>query len=251
MPSAVGPRAVWSVLVPGPNTAAESDAWTIRPTGVAFHFCPIPMPTDPSTFSAVSMDDGVAKYLRGDGVQIAAGVATSANPDHLIMWCTSNTFLGGTASSTAFKNQFREMVGGRSVTMGSEAAVEALKALETRRAAIITPYPKDLEPHIEQFFGESGIDVVQIRSLDIDSIDNIVNLSTSHMIEELRALSELDTDVILQLGAALPMLRLAAEAERWLNKPVVSLTAAIMWSALRSNGFSDQFDGFGRLLEHY
>jgi maleate isomerase len=47
------------------------------------------------------------------------------------------------------------------------------------------------------------------------------------------------------------MLGLAAEAEHWLNKPVVSLSAAIMWSALRSNGFGDQFDGFGRLLKHY
>jgi len=251
MPNAVGPRAVWSVLVPGPNTAAESDAWTIRPTGVAFHFCPIPVPREIKTFLDVSVDEGVTKYLRGDPVQVAADVAASANPDHVIMWCTSNTFWGGTASSTAFKNEFRQMVGGRSVTMGSEAAVEALKTLDARRVAIITPYPLDLEPHIEQFFGESGIDVVQIRSLECVSADDIVNMPKSRVIEELRALSELDTDAILQVGAAMSMLGLAAEAEHWLNKPVVSLSAAIMWSALRSNGLSDQFDGFGRLLKHY
>jgi maleate isomerase len=178
-------------------------------------------------------------------------VAASANPDHVIMWCTSNTFWGGIASSTAFKNEFRQMVGGRSVTMGAEAAVEALKTLDARRAAIISPYPLDLEPHIEQFFGESGIDVVQIRSLECASADDIVNMPKSRLIEELRALSELDTDAILQVGAAMSMLGLAAEAEHWLNKPVVSLSAAIMWSALRSNGFGDQFDGFGRLLKHY
>jgi maleate isomerase len=146
-------------------------------------------------------------------------VAASANPDHVIMWCSSNTFWGGTASSTAFKNEFREMVNGRSVTMGAEAAAEALKALETRRAAIITPYPKDLEPHIEQFFGESGIDVVKIRSLERASADEIVNVPKSQLIEELRALSELDADVILQLGAAMSMLRLAAEAEDGSTSP--------------------------------
>jgi maleate isomerase len=250
MPNAIGPRAVWSVLVPGPNTSAEWDAWTIRPSGIAFHFCPIPIPKV-RTFNDVPIEEGITKYLRGDSVQIAAEVAASANPDHVIMWCSSNTFWGGTASSTAFKNEFREMVNGRSVTMGSEAAAEALKTLETRRAAILTPYPKDLEPHIEQFFGESGIDVVRIRSLECASADDIVNVPRSQIIEELRALSELDADVILQLGAAMSMLRLAAEAEHWLNKPVVSLSAAIMWSALRSNGFRDQFDGFGRLLQNH
>jgi maleate isomerase len=203
------------------------------------------------SFNDVPVDEGVTKYLRGEFVQIAADVAASANPDHVIMWCSSNTFWGGTASSTAFKNEFRQMVNGRSVTMGAEAAAEALKALESRRVAIITPYPRDLEPHIEQFFGESGFDIVKIRSLERASADEIVNVPETRLIEELRALSELDVDVILQLGAAMSMLSLAAEAERWLDKPVVSLSAAIMWSALRSNGFSDQFDGFGSLLKHY
>jgi maleate isomerase len=251
MPNAVGPRALWSVLVPGPNTSAEADAWTVRPAGVAFHFCPIPIPREVKTFLDVSVDEGITKYLRGDPVQIAADVAASANPDHVIMWCTSNTFWGGTESSAAFKDEFRQMVGGRSVTMGSEAAVEALKALDARRAAIISPYPLDLEPHIERYFGESGIDVVKIRSLECAAADDIVNVPKRQIIEELRLLSQLDADVIVQLGAAMSMLRLAAEAEHWLDKPVVSLSAAVMWSALRSNGFHDQFDGFGSLLRNH
>jgi len=42
--------------------------------------------------------------------------------------------------------------------------------------------------------------------------------------------------------------RLADEAERWLRKPVLAINATTLWHALRTNGFTDAFDGFGVAL---
>lgn len=249
MPNATGKRAVWSVLVPCPNTSAEVDAWTVRPADIAFHFCPMPFDTDSAL--DLPIEERVAKYLRGEPVELAAISAVAANPDHVIMWCTSNTFLGGPESSKAFKEEFRRLVGGRSVTMGSEAAAEALTALEAKRIAILTPYPRELEPDIREYFGSSGIDIVAIRSLGHNSADDIVNIPQAHLVQELQSLAQTDVDTILQLGAAMPMLRLGAEAEHWLQKNVVSLSTAVIWSALRSNGFADQFSEFGALLRDH
>ena len=60
-----------------------------------------------------------------------------------------------------------------------------------------------------------------------------------------------DVDAIVQVGTNLAMARLAAEAERWLGKPVVAINTATYWHALRANGIKDQAPGFGRLLAEF
>ena len=47
------------------------------------------------------------------------------------------------------------------------------------------------------------------------------------------------------------MVRLAAEAERWLHKPVIAINAATWWMALRENGIEDKPLRLGRLFEEF
>ena len=69
--------------------------------------------------------------------------------------------------------------------------------------------------------------------------------------EVLRALDGPDVDAIIQVGTNLSMMRLAAEAEDWLGKPVIAINTATYWHALRANGLSDRIQGFGRLLAEF
>jgi maleate isomerase len=62
------------------------------------------------------------------------------------------------------------------------------------------------------------------------------------------AVNRADVDAIVQVGTNLSMLRLADEAERWLDKPVIAINAATFWYALRENGLTDRMPGCGRLL---
>ena len=71
------------------------------------------------------------------------------------------------------------------------------------------------------------------------------------MIEVLQELDGPDVDAIVQIGTNMSMMRLAAFAEKWLNKPVISINAATYWHALRANGIGDKVQGFGRLLEEF
>jgi len=64
----------------------------------------------------------------------------------------------------------------------------------------------------------------------------------------LRELDGPDVDAIIQVGTNLSMVRLAAEAEGWLGKPVIAINTATYWHALRANGINDRIEGFGRLL---
>jgi maleate isomerase len=60
-----------------------------------------------------------------------------------------------------------------------------------------------------------------------------------------------DTDAIIQVGTNLSMVKLAAEAELWLGKPVIAINTATYWHALRANGITDKIYGLGRLFEEF
>ena len=47
------------------------------------------------------------------------------------------------------------------------------------------------------------------------------------------------------------MAHVAAEAERWLDKPVIAVMTATYWYALRQNGIEDRKPGFGRLMTEH
>jgi maleate isomerase len=55
----------------------------------------------------------------------------------------------------------------------------------------------------------------------------------------------------VQVGTNLACAAVAAEAERWLGKPVIAINAATYWYALRQNGIDDRQLGFGSLLAEH
>jgi maleate isomerase len=73
-------------------------------------------------------------------------------------------------------------------------------------------------------------------------------LTARDMIQAMKSIDGPDVEAIVQFGANLPMARIADEAERWLDKPVIAINAATFWYALRENGLTDRMPGFGRLL---
>jgi maleate isomerase len=77
---------------------------------------------------------------------------------------------------------------------------------------------------------------------------SIAHVDEATLRRAILAVNRPDVDAIVQVGTNLSMLRLADEAERWLEKPVIAINAATFWYALRDNGFPDRMPGFGRLL---
>jgi len=71
------------------------------------------------------------------------------------------------------------------------------------------------------------------------------------MMDGLRELNESDAEVLVQVGTNLGMARMAAEAEKWLNKPVIAINTATYWYAMRDNKMDDVIEGFGSLMTDY
>ena len=68
------------------------------------------------------------------------------------------------------------------------------------------------------------------------------------MMDGLRELNESSAEVLVQVGTNLGMARMAAEAEKWLNKPVIAINTATYWFAMRDNKIDDVIEGFGSLM---
>jgi maleate isomerase len=98
---------------------------------------------------------------------------------------------------------------------------------------------------------DHGIEILRLTSLAVQEGHEIVNVPTATLVDELKKLVSSEVQALVQIGAGMSMLRLGAEAETWLGKPVVTINAATLWHAMRTSGFKDQFRGFGSLLSEH
>jgi hypothetical protein len=64
----------------------------------------------------------------------------------------------------------------------------------------------------------------------------------------LRDLIEAGSEAIMQVGTDLVITRLADEAERWLEKPILAVNSAMLWHALRAHDIQDRIIGRGSIL---
>ena len=79
----------------------------------------------------------------------------------------------------------------------------------------------------------------------------IAQTTEKEMLDALLELNEYDVEALVQVGTNLGMARLAAEAEKWLKKPVIAINTATYWYAMRDNGMDDVIEGFGTLMTDF
>ncbi len=247
MTNAVGPRAVFGVIVPSTNTVVEHDYWSARVPGVAYRagsmYIPKPVMTNDKDFEALL-------------VQIRAGIDTAvrdvltAEPDRMVMGMSAETFWGGVAGNAAFEQRLRDQTG-LPVTTGASACRAALRELGCRRIAVFSPYQPIADREVGTFFREAGFDVAAITGLRCPTAMDIARVPDARLREVVAELDGPDVDAIVQVGTNLSFVALADQLEQELDKPVLAINSATLWSALRDHGLSDQAPGAGRLLREH
>src|SRR5690606_41308764 len=153
-------------------------------------------------------------------------------PDHIGLGISALSVWGGSQASVgALKDRMRRRAGsGIDVTVPADAVVAALRAYGIeRRVAVVEPYWPVIERHLGGFLGEHGYEVVRFNHMRGGQPTRYSVLTAQDLIAALRAVDGDDIEAIVQFGANLPMARMADEAERWLNKPVISVNVATYW----------------------
>jgi maleate isomerase len=235
-------------LGPSTNTIVQPDFAALGVAGVTSHYSRIFTPNS----KAISNETFLAGTTKiSEGVIDAVRSVMTCEPDYLVMGMSAVTFYGGVAGADKFQRKI-EKEAGVGISIGAHSCTAAFKAYGgIKRIAFLSPYYPVANAEVKRYFEESGFTVVRDVCLQCPSWTAIAEVPESRLRQVLAELDGPDVDAILQVGTNLSMIRLAADAERWLGKPVIAINTATWWHALRANQIIDKVYGFGRLLEEF
>jgi maleate isomerase len=244
---ALGWRAKFGVIAPSTNTIVEPDFYGMTVPGVTSHFSRIHIRD-----MNMDSDEGMERLLDQIRDEIAASVerVMTAEPDYMVMGMSAETFWGGKQGNIEFIDQITGL-SGLQVATGAEACERALGLFGAKRIGVVTPYQPVGDANVVRFFEEIGFEVAAIKGLKCPTAVSIAHVSEAELRDALLEVNGPDVDALVQCGTNLSMVRLADEAERWLDKPVIAINAATWWMALRDNGITDRVDNAGRLLREF
>ncbi len=248
MTDTLGHRCVMGVITPSVNTCVQPEFEAMRPHGVTNHVARMMIGNAP-----VRDDTGFLAVVEAidRAVEPAVDRVMTARPDHLILGVSVEAIWGGRAGGEALRRRI-EARSTCPVTLASDALLAALAALKVAGPiAVLSPYrPPGLE-QVRRYFAECGIEVRRAHGIPHDTPLELAHIPKARLCAELRRVDGDDVAAIVQFGANIAMAGVAAEACRWLGKPVIAVNTATYWHALRSRGIPDKIAGYGRLLERF
>lgn len=248
MTDTLGWRMKIGVIAPASNSVVQPELDQLRPRGVSNQQTRVNIPDTP-----VGSDDElklVTQKIRAD-VEAATDTIMSCTPSAVIMALGVETIWEGVFDIKELQTHLERRAGVH-VILGWVACIAAIQKYGgVRRIGVITPYMSAGDAQVRRFFTDAGYEVVNLLGLRCSS----PTLMAHEPLEKLRrAAQDVDDpsiELIVQVGSNLPFAAVAAEAERWLSKPVLASNTCCYWHALRRFGIDDKIEGFGSLLAEY
>lgn len=248
MPDALAPRLKLSVIAPATNTVVQPEFDAMRPPGVSNQMTRVVIPDTP-----VGTDEEFAAMMSGvrAAIEAAVDVAMGCSPGAVVLGMSAETFWEGALDANALQTHLEQRAGVKLI-LGAQACMAAIQRYGgVRRISLITPYMPSGDAQIRRTFTDSGFEVINLLGLKSNSPLLMAHESPERLRRAVREVDDPSVELIMQVGTNLAFGRVAAEAERWLGKPVIAVNTCTYWHALRTSGIEDKVDGFGSLLmEH-
>jgi maleate isomerase len=219
----------------------------LRPAGVTNHVSRIAV----HNMRIASDDDFIALMkLVDQELYAAADRVLTAAPDILLVGMSSVLVWDGYEASES-RRQALEKHAGVPVTGGSFALDAALRRYGAKRLALFSPYQPIADRQVTRFLTDRGFEVVRFFGFKCPTPLAIAEVDEETVRQKILEIDGDDVDAIVQVGTNLSCMRLCAEAERWLQKPVIAINPLSYWHALRSLGIEDRLEGYGSLLAQH
>ena len=248
MPDALASRLKFGVITPATNTIVQPEYDAMRPRGVTNQMARVVIPDSPvgteSEFAAMM-------HQVRSAIEASLDAAMGCSPGAVIFGMSAETFWDGVLDANGLKSHLEARAGVK-VILGVQACLAAIQRYGgIRRLSIITPYMPSGDAQVRRTFTDSGFEVVNLLGLKSNSPLLMAHEPPERLRRAVREVDDSSVELILQVGTNLAFSTVAAEAERWLGKPVLAVNTCTYWHALRSCGLEDKIDGFGSLLiEH-
>ncbi len=237
-----GWRARVGLIVPSPNTVAETEFWQMAPEGVTVHTTRLLYRADEVEDPLTDMEQFLPQTLeelRGLEVDVVA------------YGCTAS------ALRTPHEHTRDEIKGALDkptvTTMG--CILDAFRALGVTKIAVGSPYPDAVNEAERAYFESQGLTVTADEGVILFEAQARLRHMNLVREEDVEALADKidspEAEAVFLSCADMATLGVIERLEQRLGKPVVTSVQATFWGALRAAGIEDRIDGAGQLLREH
>lgn len=225
------------LLIPSSNTSVEPEFYRALTPEVTLH-------TARLFLSSIS-EETIAAMLAE--LESQGRLLATADVDVIMLGAVSPGFLKGATYDRELAARIAAATGKRASTTAT-ALLEALEHLKVTRIAIGAPYDKVVSEIATRFLQANGIEVVATQELGLTQNLEVGRLLPQSAYDMGLKLDCPQAQAIVFAGTNWRTMAITHQLEAKIGKPVISTTAAAIWSALRLVKWQGALPGQGRLL---
>ncbi len=215
------------LLVPSVNTVVEPEFWRLTPPTASVHSARM-------RNSVCGVDDARQMLAHAER---AADEVGSALVDVVAFACTASSFVDGRDGEAALRESIAAAAHAPAITTSGSVA-EALESLGSRRVALYTPYPAELNDHEEEFLATHGVDTLCAYGLGITAAVEIADVASDELREFVDGQPPPDdADTIFLSCTNLATFEVIRPMEAAYGIPVVSSNSATFAAVARRLGW--------------
>lgn len=225
VPLEYGARGVMGVLTPQANTTVEPEFWALMPPGWSM-----------LNARLVSEMGTIPERLVDYTTRFGSTTEQFANApvDVIAAACTGASYLIGAEEEARIVAEV-EAARGVPFLTAALATVAALRALNARKIAVLSPYPEDLNRASTPYWEAHGFEVVAKSgpALEEGAFHPIYAMSGPAVLASYRRLSDSGADAVLMLGTGMATLHPILRGHQDGLTPAISCNLALVWGAVQ------------------
>ena len=185
------------------------------------------------------------KKMANDITSVTEKILPGERVDCVVYGCTSGTIVSGYNN---IKKKINMAKPNALVTAPSTAALNALKKKNINKISIVTPYIKNVNDDVVNFFKNNNFEITSNTYFDIESDVDIGKVDQDQLFEILSNIDHKNAEALFVSCTSLPVLNIIEKLEKKLNITVLSSNQALIWETLESINRNNSIKGYGSLF---
>lgn len=226
-----GRNGLMGVLTPQANTTVEPELWALLPAHMSM--INARLTSDKDTIEARLVD--YTKRFETTATQFA-----NAPVSVIAAACTGASYLIGAQAEADIVAQMERTYGVPFIT-AALASVAALRTMNARKIALLSPYPDSLNAVCTPYWESFGFEIVAKAGpkLQTDAFHPIYAMTGGAVYRAYEQLTNSGADAVLMLGTGMATLHPLLVGHQRGLMPAISCNLALVWAASQSRYWSD------------
>lgn len=182
-----------------------------------------------------------------DRLEETAAMYRDYDVDLVVFGCTSGSCIKGVGWDQECVRRIERASGHPGLTT-STAVLEAFRALGTKKAAVLTPYPEETNAAEKKFLEDNGLEVTSITGVGFNRTGEFAHSGKHFLYREAKKLKTEGAEVFFLSCMGLATMELIQILEEDLGMPVITSHQASLWACLRHSRVHDKLPGLGKLF---